>query len=114
MQAVNNIEKGELMELRSMKTPSELAVQVLEAVCVLLGVKADWNAAKMLMADSQFIQKLLDFDKDNVNEQASKRIRRYIDNPPRTLLNMFWVLLVEIKLLYKKWFYFESVFRGNL
>ena len=59
MQAVNNIEKGELMELRSMKTPSELAVQVLEAVCVLLGVKADWNAAKMLMADSQFIQKLL-------------------------------------------------------
>ena len=81
MQAVNNIEKGELMELRSMKTPSELAVQVLEAVCVLLGVKADWNAAKMLMADSQFIQKLLDFDKDNVNEQASKRIRRYIDNP---------------------------------
>ena len=46
MQAVSGIEKGELMELRSMKTPQELAVQVLEAVCILLGFKADWNAAK--------------------------------------------------------------------
>ena len=68
------------MELRSMKTPQELAVQVLEAVCILLGFKADWNAAKNLLGDPQFIQRLLDFDKDNVPEQICKRIRRYIDN----------------------------------
>ena len=81
MQAVSAIDKGELMELRSMKNPSELAQQVLEAVCILLGLKADWQTAKMVIADSQFIQRLLDFDKDNISDQISKRIRRYIDNP---------------------------------
>ena len=81
MQAVGNIDKGELMELRSMKKPSALAEQVLESVCILLGVKSDWNSALKVLADSQFIQRLLDFDKDNVPEQICKRIRRYIDNP---------------------------------
>lgn len=82
MQAVNGIDKGELNDLRSMKNPPELAQQVLEAVCILLGLKADWNTAKMVTGDgTTFIQKLLDFDKDNIPEQVSKRVRRYIDNP---------------------------------
>ena len=81
MQAVSSIDKGELMEMRSMKNPPELTQQVLEAVCLLLGVKADWNTAKMLIGDAQFMQKLMDFDKDNIPEQVSKRVRRYIDNP---------------------------------
>ena len=54
---------------------------MLEAVCILLGVKADWNTAKMLIGETQFMQKLMDFDKDNIPEQVTKRVRRYIDNP---------------------------------
>ncbi len=82
MTAVSAIDKAELNELRSMKNPPELAQQVLEAVCILLGLKADWNAAKSVTADSgAFLQKLLEFDKDNIAEQTSKRVRRYIDNP---------------------------------
>ena len=73
--------KGELNDLRGMKNPSELVISVLEAVCILLGLKGDWNAAKNLMGDAQFIQKLIDFDKDNIPEQVMKRVRRYIDNP---------------------------------
>ena len=68
-------------DLRGMKNPSELVISVLEAVCILLGLKGDWNAAKNLMGDAQFIQKLIDFDKDNIPEQVMKRVRRYIDNP---------------------------------
>ena len=71
----------EMNDLRAMKNPSELVQQVLEAVCILLGLKGDWNAAKNLMGDAQFIQKLIDFDKDNIPEQVMKRVRRYIDNP---------------------------------
>ena len=67
--------------MRGMKNPSELVISVLEAVCILLGLKGDWNAAKNLMGDAQFIQKLIDFDKDNIPEQVMKRVRRYIDNP---------------------------------
>ena len=38
--------------------PWLLCQQVLEAVCILLGVKADWNTAKVLMADPTLIQKV--------------------------------------------------------
>ena len=81
MQAVSSIDKGELNDMRAMKNPPELTQQVLESVCILLGVKADWNTAKMLIGDAQFMQKLMDFDKDNIPEPVSKRVRRYIDNP---------------------------------
>jgi hypothetical protein len=81
MQAINSIDKAELMELRAMKNPPEAAQQVVEAVCILLGMKADWPTAKLILGDPQFTQKLLDFDKDNIPDQVSKRVRRYIDNP---------------------------------
>ena len=80
MQAVSTIDKNELLEMRAMKNPPELSQHVLEAVCILLGMKADWASAKMIIGDPQFIQKLIDFDKDNIPEAVSKRVRRYIDN----------------------------------
>ena len=67
--------------MRNMKNPSEIVQQVWEAVCILLGLKGDWNAAKIAMGDANFIQKLIEFDKDNIPEQVMKRVRRYIDNP---------------------------------
>jgi hypothetical protein len=30
----------------------------MEAVCILLGVKADWNTAKVMLADPTLIQKV--------------------------------------------------------
>ena len=81
MQAISTIDKNELLEMRTMKNPPELSQHVLEAVCILLGMKADWASAKMIIGDPQFIQKLIDFDKDNIPEATAKRVRRYIDNP---------------------------------
>ena len=81
MQAIHNIDKNDIMEMRAMKNPSDIVQQVMEAVCILLGVKADWATAKVLLADPALPQKLLDIDKDNIPEHVGKRIRRYIDNP---------------------------------
>ena len=63
MQAINTIEKTELMELRAMKTPPEIAVQTMEAISILLGLKPDWSTAKSLLGDPSFLQTLSDFDK---------------------------------------------------
>ena len=30
----------------------------MEAVCILLGVKADWNTAKVMLADPQLVAKV--------------------------------------------------------
>jgi len=50
-----------------------VAQQVLEAVCILLGVKADWPTAKVVLGDPQLQQRLLEIDKDNMPEQVRKR-----------------------------------------
>ena len=81
MQAINAIDKSDIMEMRQIKNPPEALQQVMEAVCILLGLKADWASAKIILADPYLQQKLLEIDKDNIPEATSKRIRRYIDNP---------------------------------
>ena len=69
------------MEMRTMKNPPEIVQQVMEAVCILLGVKPDWNTAKVMLQDSMLVNKILEIDKDNLPDYTMKRIRRYIDNP---------------------------------
>ncbi|QQP56239.1 Uncharacterized protein FKW44_000834, partial [Caligus rogercresseyi] len=75
------IDKNEVTEIRSFKNPPESIQQVMEAVCILLGHKSDWNGAKSLLSDFSFVQRLVDYDKDNIPESSLKRIRRFVDNP---------------------------------
>ena len=51
MQAINSIDKNEIAEMRAFKNVPELVLNVLEAVCILLGVKPDRPTAKNLLAD---------------------------------------------------------------
>ena len=81
LQGLQNIDKNDLMEMRTMKNPPEIVQQVMEAVCILLGVKSDWSTAKVMLQDSMLVQKIIEIDKDNLPDYIMKRIRRYIDNP---------------------------------
>jgi hypothetical protein len=81
VQAITAIEKTELQEMRQTKTPPEIIQQALEAVCILLGVKADWANSRSLLGDPYLQQRMIDIEKENIPEQVGKRIRRYIDNP---------------------------------
>lgn len=69
----NNILDSLTFQVRSIKNPPEILQQVLEAVCILLGVKADWSTAKVILADPYLQQKLLDIDKDNIPDQVIKK-----------------------------------------
>ena len=80
MQALTSIDNAEFLELRQVKSPPEVIQQVMEAVCILLGVKADWATAKQILLDPYFQQKMIDIEKENIPEQSVKKIRRYTDN----------------------------------
>eukprot|EP00698_Gefionella_okellyi_P019150 TRINITY_DN5834_c0_g2_i1.p1 TRINITY_DN5834_c0_g2~~TRINITY_DN5834_c0_g2_i1.p1 ORF type:complete len:4046 (-),score=1123.04 TRINITY_DN5834_c0_g2_i1:354-12491(-) len=97
-QALNELDKNDISEVKSMKKPPQGVKLVMEAVCVMTGVepvkkseksatgltvKLDyWEAAqKFLLNDPKFLQNLLTFDKDSITEDTVERIKTYITDP---------------------------------
>ena len=79
--ALDSLDKKDITEVKGFVKPP-LAVQVvMEAVCIMLGEKPDWETSKRVLSRSSFMNDLKDYDKDNINPLVSKRIRKYIDNP---------------------------------
>lgn len=46
IEALNSLSKSDITEVKSFKTPPGLVLITMEAVCVLLGEKPDWDSAK--------------------------------------------------------------------
>ena len=78
--ALDSLDKSDISELRVFTTPPELVQTVLEAVCLLLGAKTDWKSAKNVMGESGFLQKLKDYDKDNIPQSMIKKLQKYVTN----------------------------------
>lgn len=80
-----------------MKSPPTAVKLVMEAICILKGIKPDripdpsgsgkkvedfWGPAKKLLGDMKFLQSLHEYDKDNISPQFMSVIRnKYITNP---------------------------------
>jgi len=74
--------KGAITEVKGFAQPPEAVQVVLEAVCILLGDKPDWDSAKRVMSRTSFLDELKGYDKDNIPPKALAKIRaNYIDHP---------------------------------
>lgn len=78
-----------------MKKPPAAVKLVMEAVCIMMGVKPDkvkdpnggtkkvddyWGPAqKNLLGDSRFLQNLMDYDKDNMDSAMVEKVREARD-----------------------------------
>lgn len=83
--------------VKSMKSPPAGVKVVMEAICILKGIKPDrvpdpsgsgkkvedfWGPAKKLLGDMKFLQSLHEYDKDNIPTAYMSIIRKqYITNP---------------------------------
>eukprot|EP00949_MAST-11_sp_MAST-11-sp1_P001615 g1615.t1 len=98
IKALNTLKPSDITEVKAMKTPPAGVVLVMSSVCDFLGVKPDrikdpendakkindyWGPSKKhLLGDSKFIQRLKDYDKDNIPQKVVDKIRRkYIPDP---------------------------------
>lgn len=54
--ALDSLNKNDINELRVFKTPPKLVQFVMEAVCLLMGVKPSWANAKLLLSDINFLK----------------------------------------------------------
>lgn len=105
MKALEALNKNDINELKVFNKPPELVRVVMEAICLLLGVKyvhlqyayleilnifkfqrfltrQDWASAKLILGDVNFLKKLQDYDKDHMPDSMLKTLRnKYINNP---------------------------------
>ncbi len=82
--ALNSLTKGDITEVKSFAKPPALVQTVMEAVCILLSEKPDWDTAKKVLGDPNFMKKLMEYDKDNIPEKILKQMKKYIENPDFT------------------------------
>ncbi|XP_064422227.1 dynein axonemal heavy chain 1 [Latimeria chalumnae] len=93
--SLKSLNKNDVTEVRAMQRPPLGVKMVIEAVCILKGIKPKkiagdkpgtkvddyWEPGKGLLQDpGKFLENLFKFDKDNIPDAVIKGIQPYIDN----------------------------------
>jgi dynein heavy chain, axonemal len=86
--ALDTLKPADITVVKSMKNPPAAIKLVLEAVCVLKGLKPErrpdangrmiddyWGASQKMLGDMKFLESLRSFDKDNIPAPIMKKIR---------------------------------------
>ncbi|XP_073998137.1 dynein axonemal heavy chain 3-like isoform X3 [Rhodnius prolixus] len=88
--ALNTLKPADITIVKSMKNPPAGVKLVMEAVCVMKGIKPErkpdpsgsgkmiedyWGPSQKMLGDMKFLDSLKGYDKDNINPAIMKRIR---------------------------------------
>ncbi|CAB3253984.1 unnamed protein product [Arctia plantaginis] len=92
LNALNTLKPADITLVKSMKNPPAGVKLVMEAVCVMKGIKGDrkmdpsgkaiedfWGPSQKMLGDMKFLESLKNYDKDNIPPATMKKIRdKYI------------------------------------
>ncbi len=96
MEALNTLTTADIAVVKTMKNPPNPVRLVMEAVCILKGVKPElvpdpatgikvedyWGPSKRVLGDMKFLESLLNYDKDFIPLANITKIRqKFIGNP---------------------------------
>uniref|UniRef100_I3MYF0 Dynein axonemal heavy chain 6 n=1 Tax=Ictidomys tridecemlineatus TaxID=43179 RepID=I3MYF0_ICTTR len=79
--ALDSLDKADIAEIRVFTKPPDMVMTVMEAISILLNAKPDWPTAKQLLGESNFLRRLLEYDKENIKPQIIAKLQKYINNP---------------------------------
>jgi len=79
--ALNVLTKKDLGELKSYVKPPTLVELCLKGVLTVLKRPTTWEEAKKQLGDSAFLDRLLNFDKENLVDNLLSKISKFINNP---------------------------------
>jgi dynein heavy chain len=98
--ALNTLNKNDITEVKGMKSPPNGVRLTMEGMCHVFQIKAAkvknpddptkthldfWEPAKKnLLSDMNFLQKLKDYDKDNIAASTINKLRPLLENPEFT------------------------------
>lgn len=75
--ALKVLTKKDISEMKAYTTPPALVEMVLCSVMLFFKKTPTWKEAKVVIGDSQFLDKLQEYDKDLLTEQMMGKIRKY-------------------------------------
>ncbi|KAG7477961.1 hypothetical protein MATL_G00075170 [Megalops atlanticus] len=93
--SLKSLNKNDVTEVRALQRPPQGVKLVIEALCILRGIKPKkvagekpgtkvddyWEPGKGLLQDpGKFLESLFKFDKDNIPDNVIKMVQPYIDN----------------------------------
>ncbi|KAJ3308630.1 Dynein heavy chain 3, axonemal [Boothiomyces sp. JEL0838] len=97
LEALDTLKPADITLVKSMKTPPAAVKLVLEAICIMKGIKPSrikdpagsgkmvddyWANSQKMLSDSHFLQSLKSYDKDNIDPTIIAKIRKtYIPHP---------------------------------
>ena len=81
VRALDALDKKDITEVKSFAKPPPLVMLTMEAVNTLLGEKTDWDSAKRVLTDFNFLSILKNYDKDNIEPGRLKKLAKYIQKP---------------------------------
>ncbi|XP_063358685.1 dynein axonemal heavy chain 2 isoform X1 [Cydia amplana] len=81
VKALDALNKKDITEVKSYAKPPQKVEMVLEAVLILLQKEPTWAEAKRQLGDQYFLDRLRDFDKDNISDKTLKKIGTYTIKP---------------------------------
>ncbi|KAE9330777.1 Dynein heavy chain 6, axonemal [Phytophthora fragariae] len=88
IKALSQLKKDDITVLKTFTNPPRLVGVTMNAVCLLFGSKQEWNEAKKLLNDMKFLDKLKEFDKDNIPPKTIRQLQKFITDEeftPETL-----------------------------
>lgn len=80
-EALNKLNKNDITEIKGFASPPPAVVMVLEAVCILLGEKSDWDSAKKVMMEMGFLDRLRTYDRNTIPDSILKKLRVLTNKP---------------------------------
>ncbi|KAE9007416.1 hypothetical protein PF011_g11136 [Phytophthora fragariae] len=113
-EALSQINKYHIVEMKSFTNPPQLVRLAMQAVCVLLDVPPTWSEALRILADIRFLERLRNFNKDTIDPSLIDRVKFYVNHPDFSMENMRRASLASTTLC--KWVlalvrYFEAMKR---
>ena len=93
--ALKNLDKSDITEMKAMKKPSNAIKMTMAGICIMLEVKPDkkvkegdpridpyWGpATKELLNDPKFLQRLQNYDRDNMKPEVVSLAKTFTDDP---------------------------------
>jgi len=76
--ALNSLNKKDIAEIKAYSKPPELVELVLNAImCIKKLPHGDWNETKKCISDANFLQSLIAFDKESLNEALMNKLSKF-------------------------------------